>query len=182
MIDLGKKGLELQTLKGKVAYVKILRCAKSSRGSHLGGVANPCSEGSPPAPTGSTPRMNTGERTSLGPAALSQPVPLPAVLVPGLDLGVSEVERSCKVHAVLHTQVLLPFKAPFQLIELVIRESSSGFSRLLGPYRGTLSATRNLPVSFFLCSYNRNPVTAISEPGMERGGYLSGTQQSTIPN
>lgn len=45
---------------------------------------------------------------------------LPAILVPGLDLGVSKIECSCQVHAVLDTQVLLPFKATFQLIELVV--------------------------------------------------------------
>lgn len=83
--------------------------------------------------------------------------PLPAVLVPGLDLGVREVERGCQVHAVLHTQILLPLKATLQLIELVVRESCSGFARLFGSHRGTLSAARNLPVSFFLCSYGRNP-------------------------
>lgn len=86
--------------------------------------------------------------------------PLPAVLVPGLDLGVSEVERSCQVHAVLHAQVLLPLKATLQLIELVVRESRPGFARLFGSHRGTLSATRNLSVSFLLCSYDRNPDTA----------------------
>lgn len=83
--------------------------------------------------------------------------PLPAVLVPGLDLRVREVERSCQVHAVLHTQVFLPLKATLQLIELVVRESCSGFARLFGSHRGTFSATRNLPVSFLLCSYGRNP-------------------------
>ena len=86
--------------------------------------------------------------------------PLPAVLVPGLDLGVSEVERSSQVHAVLHAQVLLPLKATLQLIELVVRESRPGFARLFGSHRGTLSATCNLPVSFLLCSYDRNPGTA----------------------
>lgn len=86
--------------------------------------------------------------------------PLPAVLVPGLDLGVCEVERGCQVHAVLHTQVLLPLKATFQLIELVVGEGRPGFARLFGSHRGTLSATRNLPVSFLLCSYDRKPDTA----------------------
>lgn len=92
---------------------------------------------------------------SLGPDAFApstQP-PLPAVLVPGLDLGVSEVECSRQVHAVLHTQVLLSLKATLQLIELVVRESCPGFAGLFGSHRGTLSAARNLPVSFLLCSY-----------------------------
>ena len=67
--------------------------------------------------------------------------PLPAVLVPGLDLGISEVECSRQVHAILHTQVLLSFKATLQLIELVVGESRPGFTRLFGSHRGTLSAT-----------------------------------------
>lgn len=83
--------------------------------------------------------------------SLTQPL-LPAVLVPGLDLGVRKVERSRQVHAVLHTQVLLSLKAPFQLIQLVVRESRPGFARLFGSHWGTLSATRNLPVSFLFCS------------------------------
>lgn len=93
-------------------------------------------------------------------SSATQPL-LPAVLVPRLDLGVCEVERSRQVHAVLHAQVLLPLKATLQLIELVVRESRPGFARLFGSYRGTLSATCNLPISFLLCSYDRNPDTAI---------------------
>lgn len=56
---------------------------------------------------------------------------LPAVLVPGFDLGVAEVEFSGQFHPVLDTQVLLPLEALFKSVQLVVGERRSRLSRLL---------------------------------------------------
>lgn len=112
---------------------------KTFRSLSFGGVAKPCLK-TPSA----VPVVSGGQE--------GRQLSSPAVLVPSLDLSIREVECRCQVHAVLDTEVLLPLEAPLQLIELVVGESCPGFSRFLGSHRGTLSATCNLPVSFFLCS------------------------------
>lgn len=73
---------------------------------------------------------------------------LPPVLVPGLDLGVSEVEGGRQLHAILDAQVLLPLEAALQLGQLVVREGRPGLPRLLEPDLRTVSAAGDLPVPF----------------------------------
>lgn len=55
----------------------------------------------------------------------------PSVLVPGLDLRVGQVELGRQLHAVLHTQVLLPLEALLQRLQLVVGEGRAGFALLL---------------------------------------------------
>lgn len=55
-----------------------------------------------------------------------------SVLVPGLDLRVGESQRSGQVHSVLDAEILLPFEASLQLLELVVGEGGSGFAGLFG--------------------------------------------------
>lgn len=74
---------------------------------------------------------------------------LPSVLVPGLDLCVCQVESRGQVHAVLHAEVFLSLKAPFQLVELVIGEGCPCFTGLFRAHRWTVSATGDFPVPFF---------------------------------
>ena len=66
-------------------------------------------------------------------ADLRLTLPLGAsVLVPGLDLSVGERQRSGQVHSVLDAEVLLPFEASLQLLQLMVGEGGSGFAWLLG--------------------------------------------------
>lgn len=54
---------------------------------------------------------------------------LPSVLVPGLDLGVRQIQLRRQFHPVLYAQVFLSLKTPLQAIELMICESCPSFSR-----------------------------------------------------
>lgn len=86
---------------------------------------------------------------------------LPSVLVPGLDLRVSQVERRRQVHAVLHAEVFLPLEAALQLVELVVGEGSAGFAGFFRAHRWTVSATGDLPVPFLFsaCAPEKKIIT-----------------------
>ena len=59
------------------------------------------------------------------------PLPLgPPVLVPGLDLGVCEVELGGQLLAVLHREVLLFLEAALEGLELVVGEGGPGLPLL----------------------------------------------------
>ncbi len=73
---------------------------------------------------------------------------LPPVLVPRLDLGVREVETGSELHAVLDREVLLSLEAPFQRVELVVRERRAGLAWLLGLARAVAVSTRRDLVVF----------------------------------
>lgn len=79
---------------------------------------------------------------------LNEPL-LPSVLVPGLDLRVGKVEGGGQFHPVLHAQILLALKAALQLRQLVVGEGRAGFSGLLEPDLGAVSAAGDLPVPLF---------------------------------
>ena len=55
----------------------------------------------------------------------------PSILVPSLHLGICQVQASCKFHPVLYTQIFLSFKTFLQALQLMIRESCSGFPLFL---------------------------------------------------
>lgn len=55
----------------------------------------------------------------------------PPVLVPGLDLGVAELQRGRQLHAVLDTQVLLAPEASLQPGQLLVAERRPSFAALL---------------------------------------------------
>lgn len=74
----------------------------------------------------------------------------PAILVPGLDLRVGEVERSCELHAVLHAQVLLPLEAALQLCQLVIGEGRARLAWLFQAHWGAVPGAGDLPVALLL--------------------------------
>lgn len=57
----------------------------------------------------------------------------PAVLVPGLDLGVAELQRGRQLHAVLDAQVLLLLEASLQPGQLLVAERRPSFARFLQP-------------------------------------------------
>lgn len=79
-------------------------------------------------------------------------MPLPSVLVPGLDLRVGEVEGGCQLHAVLDAQVLLALEAALQLRQLMVREGRPGLSGLLEPDLRAVPTAGDLPVSLlFYC-------------------------------
>jgi len=62
------------------------------------------------------------------------PLPLGApILVPGLDLRVAQAEARRQLHAVLHTQVLLPLEALLQRVQLPVRERGPRLVRERGP-------------------------------------------------
>lgn len=84
---------------------------------------------------------------------------LPSVLVPGLDLRVSQVERRRQVHAVLHAEVFLPLEAALQLVELVVGEGCAGFAGLFGAHRWTVSAAGDLPVPLLLSAWATPQIT-----------------------
>lgn len=56
---------------------------------------------------------------------------IPPVLVPGLDLGVAELQGGSQLHPVLDTQVLLLLEAPLQPRQLLLAEGGPSFTRLL---------------------------------------------------
>lgn len=56
---------------------------------------------------------------------------VPAVLVPGLDLGVTELQGGSQLHAVLDTQVLLLLEASLQPRQLLVAERRPSFTRFL---------------------------------------------------
>lgn len=58
---------------------------------------------------------------------------LPPVLVPGLHLGVAELQWSSKLHPVLDTQVLLFLETSFQPRQLLVAERCPSFTRFLQP-------------------------------------------------
>lgn len=74
----------------------------------------------------------------------------PAVLVPGFDLRVSEVERGSQLHAVLHTQVFLPLEATLQLRQLMVSEGGARFPWLFQAHRGTVPRAGYLAVTLLL--------------------------------
>ena len=55
----------------------------------------------------------------------------PAVLVPGFDLRVTEVEFRRELHAVLHAEVLLSLEVLLERVQLMIGERRPRFARLL---------------------------------------------------
>ena len=56
---------------------------------------------------------------------------IPSVLVPGLDLGVGEVQLGGQLHPVLNGQVLLPLEGALQGLQLLVREGGARFPLLL---------------------------------------------------
>lgn len=56
---------------------------------------------------------------------------LPAVLVPGFDLSVTELQGCCQLHAVLDTEVFLLLEAPLQSGQLLVAECRPGFAGFL---------------------------------------------------
>jgi len=56
----------------------------------------------------------------------------PAVLVPGFDLRVAQVQLGGELHAVLDAEVLLSLEALLQSVELVVGERRPRLARLLG--------------------------------------------------
>lgn len=56
----------------------------------------------------------------------------PAVLVPGFDLRVAELQGGCQLHAVLDAEVLLLLEAPLQPGQLLVAERRPRFAGLLG--------------------------------------------------
>lgn len=56
---------------------------------------------------------------------------LPAVLVPGFDLSVAELQGCCQLHAVLDTEVFLLLEAPLQSGQLLVAERRPGFAGFL---------------------------------------------------
>jgi len=55
----------------------------------------------------------------------------PAVLVPGFDLCVAEVQFRSELHAVLDTEVFLSLEALLERVQLVISECCPCLTRLL---------------------------------------------------
>lgn len=55
----------------------------------------------------------------------------PAVLVPGFDLRVAELEGRCQLHAVLDAEVLLLLEASLQPGQLLVAERRPGFAGFL---------------------------------------------------
>lgn len=64
----------------------------------------------------------------------------PSVLVPGLDLGVGQVELGRQFHAVLHAQVLLPLEALLQRLQLMVGERRPRFPLFLAEIRTGIPA------------------------------------------
>lgn len=56
---------------------------------------------------------------------------LPPVLVPGLDLGVAELQWGGQLHTVLNAQVLLLLEAPLQPRQLLVAECRPSFAGFL---------------------------------------------------
>ena len=56
---------------------------------------------------------------------------IPSVLVPGLDLGIGEVQLGGQLHPVLNGQVLLPLEGALQGLQLLVREGGARFPLLL---------------------------------------------------
>ena len=54
----------------------------------------------------------------------------PSILVPRLHLGVAQTKLVGQLHAILNAQVLLPFEALLERLQLVIGERCSGFALL----------------------------------------------------
>lgn len=68
------------------------------------------------------------------------PAAVPAVLVPGLDLSVAELQRSRQLHPVLDTQVLLLLEASLQATQLLVAEGCPSLPRFFqaaGGLRGS---------------------------------------------
>lgn len=61
----------------------------------------------------------------------------PPVLVPGLHLGVGQVQLGCKLLPVLHREILLFLETSLQSLKLVVGEGCSCFSLLTS--QGALS-------------------------------------------
>lgn len=81
---------------------------------------------------------------------------VPSVLVPGLNLRISKVERGREFHAVLDAKVLLPLETALQLGQLVVSEGRAGLPGLFEPDLRTVSAARDLPVPLlFHCGDQR---------------------------
>lgn len=109
--------------------------------------------------------------------------PLPPVLVPGLDLGVRQVEGGRQVHAVLHAQVLLPLEAALQLVELMVREGRPRFAGLLRSHRGAIPAAGDFPVAFFFCPYEQGTNSGLAgRPGGKARRQETGAAAEARPN
>lgn len=65
---------------------------------------------------------------------------LPSVLVPGLDLGVGQIQLGRQFHAILHAQVFLPLETLLERLQLMIGERRPGFSLFFAEIRTGISA------------------------------------------
>lgn len=83
---------------------------------------------------------------------------LPSVLVPGLDLGVGQVELGRQFHAVLHAQVLLPFEALLKRLQLMVGERRPGFPLFLAEIRTGIPAV----VISVTCTHTQNAENALA--------------------
>jgi len=70
----------------------------------------------------------------------------PAVLVPGLDLRVAEVQFRRELHAVLNTEVFLSLEALLQRVELVVGERRPRFACLFRLAAGAAAVARRAGV------------------------------------
>ena len=57
---------------------------------------------------------------------------LPSVLVPGLDLGVGQVQLGRQLHPVLDREILLTLERALEGLQLVVGEGGPGLPLLLG--------------------------------------------------
>lgn len=72
---------------------------------------------------------------------------LPAVLVPGFDLSVAELQGCCQLHTVLHAEVLLPLEAPLQSGQLLLAERRPGFAGFLRMERRDRGPAQDWPIN-----------------------------------
>ena len=69
---------------------------------------------------------------------------LPSVLVPSLDLSVSQVQFGRELHPVLDGEILLPLEAGLQGLQLVVREGCPRLPLLLGVAGGVRAVSEIL--------------------------------------
>ena len=102
----------------------------------------------------------------------TRPLRSPAVLVPRLDLCVRKAQLGSQLHPILHTQVLLPFKAFLQGLQLVVRKRRPGLPLLLGQVSTRVAAFTPARCVLILVACNmkhfvNHPVLACLSPASD---------------
>lgn len=112
----------------------------------------------------------------------------PSVLVPGLDLGVGQVELGRQFHAVLHAQVLLPFETLLQRLQLMVGERRPRFPLFLAEIRTGIPAVvvsvtcTHTETHKLISQKKKKPYGfSVSTPGTSLDGVWRDTDIQPIP-